>query len=509
MKTSGRRAIASNMASQAFMQAVIFIVGLLVPRYILLLYGSEINGVATTVSQIVNYASLLEAGLGLASIQALYRPIATKNQEEINGICAATKNYYLKLTGWFSAVIAVSAVAYAFLAKGTTDRMTIGLIVLAISLSSIIEYAFHAKYNVLLVADQKLYVISYSKAIGLIAQAAVKIILIRLHANIVLVYALGSLALVARIPFLALYVRKKYPDVRFNGKMNLVALKQRSALLIHQIAGLVVNNSGAIIVSVTSGDGLKLASVYAVYRLVFKNMHALVTGAFSNGSVATFGQMLAADRLEDARASFRRFETLFSIVIGILYGAIASLILPFVGLYTKGVTDIEYILPRLALLMTVSEVLNCTRIPCGMLINAAGHFHQTKYRAAAEALINFVVTLLLIKRYDIYAIAIAGVVSYVYRVTDIILYSNKRILLDSPLRSLASIVISWLGVAATWAVMHRFTAHISGWGSFIVYGILTVLVAGLLCGLIGAAIYPRVAARLVNKAWSRVFGKKE
>ena len=477
MSVMRKKSIFYNMVSQMAMQVVVFVIGLIVPRYILIYYGSEINGISTTVSQIINYASLLEAGLGLASIQALYKPLATNDLESINGICAATRKYYFQITGWFSLVIVVSAVLYAALAKGSTDRVTIALIVLAISSGSIIEHAFHAKYNVILTADQKLYVVSIAKIIGLIMQAVAKFICIFMHTNIVWVYAAGSLALVARIPFLALYVKKKYPHISFRGKMDLSALKQRSALLIHQIAGLVVNNSGAIIISVTSQNGLKLASVYAVYRLVYKNMYTLITGAFSNGSVASFGQLFACGKFDEAKRTFRSFEVLFYMVIGILYGCVAALILPFVGLYTGGVTDIEYILPVLALLMTIAEVLNCTRVPCGMLINAQGHFHQTKYRALIEAAINFAVTLALIFKYDIYAIVIAGIVSYVYRVTDIIIYGNKILLKDKAWGSMRSILISWLGVLGTWFVMQWILPDITGWMGFFACAALTAIIS--------------------------------
>ena len=507
MESTSRKAIACNMLSQALMQAVIFVVGLLVPRYILLYYGSEINGIATTVSQIINYASLLEAGLGLASIQALYRPLAAGDILGINGICSATRSYYLRLTGWFSLVIGGSAVVYALMAQGTTDRLTIGLIVLAIASSSIIEHAFHAKYNVLLTADQRLYVVSFAKIVGLLLQAGVKLVLIAAGAHIVVVYALGSLALVARIPFLKWYIRRKYPQVSFEGPMDLSALKQRSALLIHQLAGLVVNNSGAIIISVTSAEGLKLASVYAVYRLVYKNMYSLVTGAFSNGSVASFGRLLAADRLEDARRSFRQFEVLYYAVIGILYGSIAALILPFVRLYTAGVSDVEYVLPVLALLMTVAEVLNCTRVPCGMLINAGGHFHQTKYRALLEAAINFTVTFLLIGRYDIYAIVIAGIVSYIYRVTDIVIYGNRKILGESPWRSVRSILIAWGGVVLTWLVMQGILPAVTGWLSFFGYGVVSVLVSGVIVCLLSLVLCPVVTVSYAKKSLAR-FQKK-
>jgi len=206
-------------------------------------------------------------------------------------------------------------------------------------------------------------------------------------------------------------------------------------------------------------------------------MYTLITGAFSNGSVASFGQLFASGKFEEAKKTFRSFEVLFYMVIGILYGCVAALILPFVGLYTDGVTDIEYILPVLALLMTIAEVLNCTRVPCGMLINACGHFHQTKCRALIEAAINFVVTLALIFKYDIYAIVIAGIVSYVYRVTDIVIYGNRVLLKDKAYSSMRSILISWLGVLGTWFVMQWLLPDITSWLGFFACAALTAIIS--------------------------------
>lgn len=57
-------------------------------------YGSEANGLVASITQIIAYLSLLEAGVGAASIQALYRPIGQNDRSKINDILAATSIYY-------------------------------------------------------------------------------------------------------------------------------------------------------------------------------------------------------------------------------------------------------------------------------------------------------------------------------------------------------------------------------------------------------------------------------
>ena len=73
------------------------------------------------------------------------------------------------------------------------------------------------------------------------------------------------------------------------------------------------------------------------------------------------------------------------------------MILPFVSVYTKKYTDIPYVDVKLAVLFMLIGFANNIRIPCLTMINAAGHFKETQWRAILEAVINITVSLLLIK----------------------------------------------------------------------------------------------------------------
>lgn len=67
-----------NTTFSIISQIAIFISGLIVPYIMLQEYGSEINGISISISQIIKYFMLVEAGLANASIFALYEPLAKK-----------------------------------------------------------------------------------------------------------------------------------------------------------------------------------------------------------------------------------------------------------------------------------------------------------------------------------------------------------------------------------------------------------------------------------------------
>ena len=55
--------------------------GIVIPRLFLINFGSEVNGLMSSISQVFVYLALFEAGVGTASIQALYKPISTGVKE--------------------------------------------------------------------------------------------------------------------------------------------------------------------------------------------------------------------------------------------------------------------------------------------------------------------------------------------------------------------------------------------------------------------------------------------
>ena len=71
--------IKHNLISSLVYQVVLISLSFLLPRLYLENFGSEVNGVLSTIKQIFTYMCLLEAGVGLATTQALYKKIGENN----------------------------------------------------------------------------------------------------------------------------------------------------------------------------------------------------------------------------------------------------------------------------------------------------------------------------------------------------------------------------------------------------------------------------------------------
>jgi O-antigen/teichoic acid export membrane protein len=103
----------------------------------------------------------------------------------------------------------------------------------------------------------------------------------------------------------------------------------------------------------------------------------------------------------------------------------------------SGAVDANYIRPEVVLPFALVGLLNNLRTPGTTVICAKGHYGETKYRAVAEAAICIVGELALVWRFGIVGVLVGTVLASLYRTPDTIIYSNRRILGRSPLKSFA------------------------------------------------------------------------
>ena len=139
-------------------QFIIIILGLIIPRLFIDSYGSDVNGLISTIAQIFTYMALLEAGIGAASQNALYKPLREDNKTEISEIISVTKEYFKKFTFLYGFGVILLALGLPFLLKTNVDSMVIFLIVLLEGMSGVISFYFVETTVILLNVDGKSYV---------------------------------------------------------------------------------------------------------------------------------------------------------------------------------------------------------------------------------------------------------------------------------------------------------------------------------------------------------------
>lgn len=417
-----------NALTSVFLQLVLAVSGLLVPRFFIAVFGSAVNGLVSSVSQFISYMSLVEAGVGAAGTVALYKPLAQRDTEKINGVLSATKNFYLRSGLIFAALVALLVLFYPSLVDNEIqDTSFIRVMILVLSVNGLVDYFFLGKYRVLLMADQRGYILYAIQIVGTVVMTVVCILQIQFGSSALVVKGTTALIYILRSLAAIVYCKRKYPDYRFNAPPAKDAFSQRQAALVHQIVGAIANNAAVVLLTVlVKKDALAEVSVYSVYNLVAYSLTSLLT-SLTNGLAPSFGQVIAQDETDTLRTSYSSYEMLMFLIIFVCYICVAVLLHPFVHLYSASFTDgVLYVRPELVLLFTLSGILMAVRTPALTVICAAGHYKETQWRAIIELAISLVFSLTLTPLFGIVGVMIAMCMSYLYRSTDVLLYTAKH-----------------------------------------------------------------------------------
>jgi O-antigen/teichoic acid export membrane protein len=413
-----------NSITSLLKQLVMVVCGFILPRFMLGAFGSEINGAVSSITQFLGYITLMEAGVGGVTRAALYKPLADGDCKKISGIANATQSFFRKLATIFLIYVAVLSVVFKYISNTDLSALFTGTLVLIIAISTFAEYYFGITNSLILQADQRTYITNTIQIGTIILNTIISVILIKLGCGIHIV-KFGSVAVyILRPVFLNMIVRKLYHIDR-SEPMNNEALRQRWNGLGQHIAFFVHNNTDSMVVTIFLG--LKWVSVYSVYYMVCNGIRNIVN-ALTGGSEAAFGNMIAKNEIKVLNSRFQMLETLGSCVITVFFTATGLLLLDFIGIYTNGITDIDYQIPLFGTLLVISEGIHCIKQLYHSLVLAAGHYKETQRGAFIEAGLNVILSVVLVNVVGISGIIIATIVSTIYRMLDYVWYLQKYIL---------------------------------------------------------------------------------
>ncbi len=402
-------------------QIVTFAVGIIIPRLVLVNLGSETNGLLNSVTNILTYMSLLEAGVGMATLQALYKPCAQNDRDSINSIMAATDRFYRRTGTIYLAIVCVLSVGYAFAVRSELPRLSVFAVVLLTGLSGVISYFFQGKLKIFLTAEGKSYVNTNIVTTVHVAINLAKAALLYAGFGVVVVQASAFVLRLAQMVVYLLYMKRHYPWLNVKVKPDLDAISQRGAVLVHQISGMIFSNTDVLLLTVFTS--LKEVSVYSMYALIYGMVKSLALALYNSYTYA-LGQTFNTDRARFMRL-FNAFEGLTLVVTFSFYCICRVMMSPFLELYTAGVNDIRYVDPYLPWLFAAFYLLHNGRTSSGTVIEIAQRFEDTKWRSILESAINITVSLVCVNAFGIYGVLMGTIAALLYRTNDMILYASK------------------------------------------------------------------------------------
>ena len=489
-------------ACTAIYQLAVILTGFLVPRLIIGAYGSEVNGLVSSLTQFIAYFALVEAGISGAAVVMLYKPLADESWSLINKILTAAKRFYQRSGYVFVVLVLLLAVLYPAFGRVTfLSNVEIALLVIALGGKGCIDFFTLSKYRVLLTADRKTWVIQLASALYQILNTVIIALLIEQGCPVVIVYYLSLVAVFARTVILVVYTKRHYRKARFNVNDEGMTLDQRWDVLFLQLLGVVQQGAPIIIATIVLED-YSLVSVFSIYLLISSGLQQL-PNFLATGLQASFGELIAKNEKRALKKAYAAYELLTYVTVVVVCACGFVLIMPFVSLYMAGVTDQNYFYPALGFFCVLNVVLYHAKSPQGLLIIAAGHYRETRWRSLAQAIILVVASTVLGIQFGMVGIFAGMCVSNIYRSIDLLFYVPTQITderISSSVRRLAS---NAMALVASIVICAQLPISANTWFEWFVWAVGALAISGVLVLLVNV-IVNKTEFRMI---WSKILRK--
>ena len=482
-----KRKLFLNTVTSLLLQVVTLICGLILPRLILGQYGSAVNGLVQSITQFLGIIAFMELGMGQVIQSALYKPLLDRDMPQVSCILASGGKFFRRIAYALVVYAAVLMVVYPMITDTGFDWAYTAWLIVAISISSFAQYYFGIIDRLLLNADQRGY-IQYISQIGcLILNTAICVALIHSGASIQAVKLTSALIYLARPLLVRAYIRRRYRvdrKIQYSGE----PIRQKWNGIAQHSAAVVLENTDTVVLTLMST--LENVSIYSVYHLIVYGVRSIYFSATA-GIQSAMGKLWAQNDEDTLNKAFGGMETVLHFSAVFLFSCAGLLILPFVQVYTKGVTDVNYIQPAFALLMVLAYGSQCLKTPYNIMVMAAGHYKQTQHCHIISAAINVVITVAAVYSWGLVGVAVGTLAGMFYQMVWLAHYVSRKLLCMPMLRFFGHLAADVLTAGLIWAAASWIPMGDQGYLSWLVLAVSVALIALVITGAVAMLLYKR------------------
>jgi O-antigen/teichoic acid export membrane protein len=378
------------------------------------------NTIQGLFAPVLSILTISELGIGTAISYALYRPLAEGDETKVRSLMRLFKRAYYTI-GISIAVLGLCLTPFIqYLIDGelTIPLSQLHLYFLCFVFNASISYFFSYK-AVLIVADQKRFVVSIIQYASQSIMCLVQITILVLTKNYFLFLICMIAFTVAQNVLTAYRANKMYPFLKSKraieplDKATLASIKKNvSALVLHRIATVTATPLSTIIIS----TGIPYASYpaavssYYFYNQVIMALYRIMDQAFE-AIIASVGNLAITE-------SKKRQSEVFRIAFFVNAALYTLTAVPLLCLFNIFID--EWVGEQFTMSLFVSTLLTVLYFLKGMrsaglsFLNAYGLFWQTRYKAVAETVVLLTLGLLLVGPYQITGVVLAGIISTIF-----------------------------------------------------------------------------------------------
>ena len=376
--------------------------------------GTEILGLNTTCTNLLQFLNLAELGIGAAVSFSLFKPMHDDDHDTINDIVSLQGHIYRRI----AMIIIVGAVILMCFFPLIFKKANLPLWYAyasfsALLLSGLLTYFVNYK-QVALSASQQDYKIAYSYKSIQLAKLLAQIMALSLfpHPYIWWLILEGVFAILASISLHRMTMRTfpfldkskhQFGELRKRYKEIETKVKQ---LIFHKLGTFALSQSSPLIIYAFAS--LSLVALYGNYMIAITGIQMLAASVF-NSMGAGVGHLVAEGDQSRIRAVFKELFTLRFLLVATLCFSTFVVMTPLIQVWIGS----EYLLPESSLLLMVAIMfISMSRLTVDAFVNAFGLFKDI-WAPVAEACLNIGLSIILGSKFGLNGILCGVLISLI------------------------------------------------------------------------------------------------
>ncbi len=413
MSASRTKNIARNLVFATISKVYNLLVPFVIRTAFIYLLGMEYLGLNSLFTSVLSVLSLAELGVGSALTFSMYKPIAENDTARICALMHLYKIYY-RVIGLVILLLGIAVTPFLpyLIKQDLPPDVNLYVLYYLNLMTTVISYWLFAYKNCLLFAHQrndigdKLSLII--STIRYILQIVVLFAFRNYYAYIIVALVMGAVNNIVT----AVVVDRLYPQYKAVGKLPKEEIKVINGrvrdLFTSKIGGIVYDSADTIVISAFLG--LTALAQYQNYFYIMNTVFGFVT-MITGSSLASVGNSLVVDSEKKNFHDLKKFTFIISWLSGFCICCFACLYQPFMELWVGKENMLPY--GMVIIICIYFYIRQINNLLC-FYKDAAGMWHEDRWRPLAASLTNLVINLILVQFWGLYGILISTVAAMLF-----------------------------------------------------------------------------------------------
>lgn len=394
-----------NVISIVVLNVLIGVLGFIKVKVFINAFNNDIYSLNQLFYQIFGYLVIADLGFGLILNKKLYEAFANNKKEEINNIYNTSRKFYKYLGLLIMAISLIVSFFVQYLTKANISNIYIQVVFIIFVFRNTLDYFFTAP-RLIMEANEKSYKINHLIKGIKILEIITEIILALSGVNYIFILLPGIVITL----IINIYINKKvfneYPWLHNNKKFNKNYLKGTKDLIYLKLSGIMNSNTDIILISTF------ISPLYVIIYTSYSYITKFITDTIyivASAITPSYANAMLKEEKDKSYNIFLELNTLFLFMASfctiMLYTFLNNLIALWIGN--------AYLVNKFALLLfCIITFQNIASKAIVIIINGKGLFKETKRATMCEAILNLVISVILVRKLGLIGVLLGTIIAY-------------------------------------------------------------------------------------------------